>query len=123
MSAQKKYIGENALLYLWQKIKGIIPTKTSELTNDSNFLTSVPSDYIKNTDYVSSSNSGIVTLSEKYNLGASSTGELRALGVSYETYLTNSERQFIGKATLENVLEAKGYLTEDTLPKYNGEVE
>ena len=34
-----KYIDENGLLYFWGKVKSIIPTKTSQLTNDSGFLT------------------------------------------------------------------------------------
>ena len=34
-----KYIDENGLLYFWGKVKAIIPTKTSQLTNDSGFLT------------------------------------------------------------------------------------
>lgn len=40
MSSEKKYIGENALAHLWQRIKEIIPTNTSELTNDSDYITS-----------------------------------------------------------------------------------
>lgn len=35
-----KHLDENGLLYLWTKIKGIVPKKTSELTNDSGFITS-----------------------------------------------------------------------------------
>ena len=34
-----KYIDENGLLYLWQKIKSIIPSKVSDLTNDSKYQT------------------------------------------------------------------------------------
>lgn len=34
-----KYLDENGLLYLWGKIKAILPTKTSQLTNDSGFIT------------------------------------------------------------------------------------
>jgi hypothetical protein len=34
-----KYINITGLTYLWQKIKAIIPTKTSELTNDSHLAT------------------------------------------------------------------------------------
>lgn len=34
-----KYLDDNGVLYLWGKIKAIIPTKTSSLTNDSGFLT------------------------------------------------------------------------------------
>lgn len=32
-----KFIGTTGLLYLWNKIKSIIPTKVSDLTNDSGF--------------------------------------------------------------------------------------
>lgn len=42
--ATKKYLDDNGLLYLWGKIKslvsGSVPTKTSDLTNDSGFITS-----------------------------------------------------------------------------------
>jgi len=39
-----KYLDNNGLLYFWQKIKalvtGSVPTKTSQLTNDSGYITS-----------------------------------------------------------------------------------
>lgn len=35
-----KHLDSNGLLYLWQKIKAALPTKTSQLTNDSGFITS-----------------------------------------------------------------------------------
>lgn len=35
-----KYLDSNGVLYLWGKIKAILPTKTSQLTNDSGFITS-----------------------------------------------------------------------------------
>lgn len=34
-----KFLNNNGLLYLWGKIKAIIPTKTSDITNDSGFIT------------------------------------------------------------------------------------
>lgn len=34
-----KYLDSNGLLYLWGKVKSIIPKKTSELTNDSGYIT------------------------------------------------------------------------------------
>ena len=40
MSDKKYYIGKDALTHLWAKIKAKIPSKTSELTNDSNFVDS-----------------------------------------------------------------------------------
>lgn len=42
--ATRKYLDENGLLYFFQRIKSyvasVLPTKTSELTNDSGFITS-----------------------------------------------------------------------------------
>lgn len=35
-----KYLSQEGLTYLWSKIKALIPTKVSELQNDSNFITS-----------------------------------------------------------------------------------
>lgn len=35
-----KFLDYNGLLYFWSKLKSIIPTKTSDLTNDSGFLES-----------------------------------------------------------------------------------
>lgn len=34
-----KFLDSNGLLYLWSKIKAALPTKTSQLTNDSGFIT------------------------------------------------------------------------------------
>ena len=33
------YLDPNGVLYLWQKFKGLLPTKVSELTNDKGYLT------------------------------------------------------------------------------------
>ena len=35
-----KFLDDNGLLYLWSKIKAIVPTKTSQITNDSGYITS-----------------------------------------------------------------------------------
>ena len=43
------------------EIRGLIPTKTSQLTNDSNYLTSVPSEYVTETEL---NNKGYATTSE-----------------------------------------------------------
>ncbi len=39
MANEKKWLDSNGLLYLWSKIKALIPTKTSNLTNDSGYIT------------------------------------------------------------------------------------
>lgn len=36
----KKYLDDNGVRYLWTKLKNNAPTKTSDLTNDSGFITS-----------------------------------------------------------------------------------
>lgn len=35
-----KFLDSNGLLYFWQQLKTKIPSKTSDLTNDSGFITS-----------------------------------------------------------------------------------
>lgn len=43
MATEKRTLDENGVLYLWNKVKayvtGKLPTKTSQLTNDSGFIT------------------------------------------------------------------------------------
>ena len=34
-----KYLSKDGVIYLWQKIKTLMPKKTSDLVNDSGFLT------------------------------------------------------------------------------------
>ena len=34
-----KYLDNTGLSYLWGKIKALVPTKVSDLTNDSNYAT------------------------------------------------------------------------------------
>lgn len=34
-----KFLDSNGVIYLWSKIKAVLPTKTSDLTNDSGFIT------------------------------------------------------------------------------------
>lgn len=44
MANEKRTLDENGVLYLWNKVKSFVtsklPTKTSQLTNDSGFITS-----------------------------------------------------------------------------------
>lgn len=43
-----KFLDSNGLLYFWQKVKALIPKNTSDLTNDSGFITvnEVPETYV-----------------------------------------------------------------------------
>lgn len=56
------YIGQQRLNYLWEKIKSIIPTKVSELTNDSGFTSNVGTITGITMNGASKGTSGIVNL-------------------------------------------------------------
>lgn len=96
------------------KSKVNVPTKTSELENDSGFLTEHQSldDYVKNTDYAGGSVSGVVKTSNNYGVGTSTNGYLQASIKTASQYKSMSDNGIIGKGTLENVLADKGYITE-----------
>ena len=83
-----------------------IPTKTSQLTNDSNYVT--------NTDYASSSTAGVVKVSNANAAGVSSVGTLFPSVLSYLQYTSGGNWMFIGKGTLENVIEGKGLITSSS---------
>ena len=51
------YLDKSGLGEVWAKIKGIIPTKTSDLTNDSGFVTTDT-----NTTYTISMTGNVITL-------------------------------------------------------------
>lgn len=78
-----------------------IPTKTSQLENDSG--------YVKNTDYASSDNAGLVKTESYYGLHTSSrNGTLYCEQFSYDEYANEKDGNcFISKGTLENVLETR----------------
>lgn len=79
-----------------------IPTKTSDLKNDSGFIT--------NTDYASSDNVGLVKTESYYGLHTSSkNGSLYCDQFSFEEYTNDKDGNcFISKGTLENVIVGKG---------------
>jgi len=72
-----------------------IPTKTSELTNDSG--------YVKNTDYASDSTGGVIRTSQNYGTSAAN-GILIGQEKTYANYQTANTNMVIAKGTLENVL-------------------
>lgn len=72
------------------------------------------SEYIKNTDYASEDNVGLVKTEKYYGLHTSSkNGSLYCEQFSYNEYTNEKDGNcFIGKGTLENVLEAKEYASK-----------
>lgn len=78
-----------------------IPTKTSDLTNDSGFVT--------NTDYPSGTNAGVIKPGNSFSV--SSTGVAECGTLTYSTYQASPNKDFIGKGTLENVITGKGLVS------------
>ena len=87
--------------------KPTIPSKTSDLTNDSGFITnSALTDYVSNTDYATNSTGGVVKI-DAYAITKNTNGNLMSNIYDYSTYSTASDNSFISKGTLENVLNEK----------------
>ena len=99
--------------------KPTIPSKTSDLTNDSGFLTdSDLTNYVKNTDYATSSTGGTIKTSITYgttiNNGVLQASVKNASG-------SHNEREFIGYRTLMNILDDKIGDIDSALDLINGE--
>ena len=85
--------------------KPTIPSKTSELTNDSGFIT--------NTDYATSSVGGVF-IHDSWNYGtnvSTTTGKLMSVTKSYTDYGSMNNNGFVSKGTLENVITGKGLVS------------
>ena len=108
--------------------KSELPTKTSQLTNDSNFLTSIPSEYITESElndkgYLTEHQSlegyakttDIPTIPTKLSAFTNDTGYLTSVPTEYAKksdiptdYLTSIPSEYV----TDDELTAKGYLTE-----------
>lgn len=80
-----------------------VPTKVSELENDSN--------YVKNTDYATSSVGGVIKGTGAFSFIVDSEGQPKLNILDYDTYKQYSPNNFIGKGTLENVIAGKNLET------------
>lgn len=84
-----------------------VPTKVSDLDNDSGFL--------NNTDYATSSKGGVFKTHTNYATDMAS-GYLVATPKTYAQYGDLQNYAFISKGTLENVITGKGLITEEDMP-------
>ena len=86
---------------------GDIPTKTSDLTNDSGFLTSIPSEYITDSEMS-------LALSTKAN-----TSDIPSLnGYATETFVTNK----IAEASLNGTFDPTNYYTKTEIDNKLGNI-
>lgn len=103
----KKYLGITGLTYFFNKIKALIPKKTSELINDSNYVT--------NMDYGTGTVGGVIKWHNEYATNIDSNGYLKCDYNNYSVYKMLSNNSFISKGTLEKVFEGKTFKTEDEI--------
>lgn len=90
-----------------------VPTKTSDLTNDSNF--------VKDTDYAGVGKGGVIKVNSARAI-ATTSGELYCQTKTLNEYNSGADNMFIGKGTLENVLNAVIGDIDTALDLINGEV-
>lgn len=70
-------------------------------------------DYVKNTDYATSSSVGLIKLRASYGSNSDSSGTIYATTRTVAQYTTDTNSLFIGKGTLENLKEAFEFTLED----------
>lgn len=75
------------------------------------------SSYVKNTNYANGSTGGVFLTSGTYGTFVSNNGYLQALNKSASQYATMNDNGFIGKGTLENVLNNRNYASKEDIPK------
>lgn len=88
--------------------KPTIPTKTSDLTNDSGFITSA--------DYASSATGGVVKITNAFGTTMSESGEVKGVVVSGTDYPAMWNDAIVSKGTLENALSTKRFATLSDVP-------
>lgn len=127
LKADKAYVDEE-LVKKADKLD--IPTKTSELDNDSNFITSIDIEgkadlsyvdeelgkkadkseipsldgYVKDTDYASATKGGVIKVSSATGTEVTSDGTIRAMGFDKATWATRQNGTIVSKLTLNNIL-------------------
>jgi hypothetical protein len=82
------------------------------------YLTEIPEEYVKKTDYASGSKGGVIkTSGTDFGTQMNTNGFLCAFPITNEAYNTADKRLFVSKATLENIKDdyVKRGVTENTI--------
>ena len=80
-------------------------------------------DYVKFTDYASSSTGGVIKAVASMGYGVSSTGVLQSQIANYSNYESASNYYNISKGTLENVITGKGLTTKSYVDGLVGDIQ
>lgn len=106
----KQYLDKEGTRILYQQIFNKIPTKVSELTNDANYLTSVPAEYITESELTAKDYATKSDLSTGLsNLGNTKAEKsvVEALGTSYDTLSTKVDANEDSIETINIALDTK----------------
>lgn len=107
-----QYIGQEGPYYT----KSEIDTTLQGYVEDSDLT-----DYVKNTDYATSSKSGVLKIDTGLGTGVSQYGVLVGVGKTYAQYNSAYSDLIISKGTLENVLNARIGDISNAIDLINGE--
>lgn len=88
-----------------------VPTKTSDITNDSGYVTS--------TDYATNATGGVIKTTGAFGVDMSNSGEIKGAIVSSADYSAMWNDAIVSKGTLENALSTKGYALSTDIPTVN----
>ena len=95
--------------YSKEEVNGLIP----DLTN-----------YVKNTDYATSSKGGVIKVSiGTYGFTVDGNGNLRSEPLTYANYLTKTNYYNVDKGTLENVITGKELVNKTYVDNLVGDIE
>ena len=120
-----KFLDQTGLAYFWGKLKALIPTKTSELTNDSGFITGYTETDPTVPSWAKASSKPSYTASEVGAVPTSRTVNGKALSANIS--LTASDVGALPSSTqipdsTSDLTNDSGFLTLATLPIYDGTV-
>ena len=132
ISSDNKYIEYIYANNQWEELGGIsvdvdlsdyyTKQETNNLLDDKADVEDIPdlTDYVKNTDYATTSKGGVIKAGHNVSVNPTS-GVLSVLSLSYNDYLIQDNYTFIGKGTLENVLNARIGDISNAIDLINGE--
>ena len=78
--------------------------------------------YVKNTDYATSSKGGVIKPANGYATDITNDGKLYALVKTYAEYTSGLNNTFVSKGTLENVITGKGLTTKSYVDGLVGDI-
>lgn len=80
-------------------------------------------DYVKNTDYATSSKGGVIKVNSGVASAVDGGGTFYASPRTYQDYLSGANTMFIGKGTLENVITGKELVNKTYVDNIVGDIE